>query len=252
MMTEQEVRQQSQNAYDQWCVQWRDHAKRLAPLAKKSIQDFIASGVGRAVLCVANGFSLEENIETLKANWQKCDILCCDKTLGALLDHGIKPTFCMVCDANVVYSEYMEKWKDQLQDTILMMNVCGNPEWAEKGNWKDKYFFINKDVLHSELEFAKLSGCPNFIPAGTNVSNAMIVLLTQSDENGARNFFGYDKILLVGYDYCWRDGKYYAFDGEANGKNNYMRHMNLVDSEGEYVHTSGNLYMSLKWIIISM
>lgn len=247
-MNNDQILAQSKAAYGQWAPQWREQAKIHSSFEMKSLSDFENSGIGKAVLCVANGYSFEENIQTIKDNQKNIDIFCCDKTLGSLLDNGITPKFCMVCDANVDFSKYMEKWKDQLQDTILIVNVCGNPEWAQKGNWKNIYFFINKDIINSEKEFSQISGCKNFIPAGTNVSNAMVVMLTQSDNHGRRNFFGYDKILLIGYDYSWRqDGKYYAFNDTGDGKTNYMRHIYCVTTDGSFAYASGNLAFSAQW-----
>lgn len=242
--------QQSKSAYNQWCGLWRDHAKRHAVFAPfKPLSDFVNSGVGKACLVVANGYSLEENIETIKKHQDKVDILCCDKTLGHLIENGIIPTFCLVCDAQVNYENYMEPWKDKLQDTVLFMNVCANPKWSFNGNWKDKYFFVNHDSIKSEIEFSGLSGCQNMIPAGTNVSNAMVVFLTQSDNTGRRNFFGYDKILLIGFDYSWRFGKkYYAFDETGNGKSNYMRHLYVNNLSGSPAYTSTNLAFSAQWL----
>lgn len=248
-MNEQAILEQSKAAYKQWCEQWRRHAREHLPFKKKSLHDFENIGVGKAVLCVANGYSLEENIETIKENQHNVDILCCDKTLGHLLDNGITPTYVMVCDANVDYDKYLKPWKDKLSKTILFNNACGNPEWTRNGNWKDIYFFINKDILSSEVEFSRLSGCQNFIPAGTNVSNAMVVLLTQSDNHGRKNFFGYDKILLIGFDYSWKyDGKYYAFNDDGDGKAQYMRHLYLTTPSGEFGYTSGNLAFSRDWL----
>lgn len=247
-MNDKMIRSQSEAAYKQWAEQWRDHAKQNSKFFMKSLADFENTGVGRAVLCVANGYSFEENLATIQKYKNRIDILACDKTLGHLLDNGIKPKFVMMCDANVDYDKYMAPWKDQLQDTILLANVCGNPKWADNGNWKDKYFFINKDILESEKEFSAISGCTNMIPAGTNVSNAMVVILTQSDNSGRRNFFNYDKILCIGYDYSWRhDGKYYAFDNEGGGKHQYMRHVYLNTTDGDFAYTSGNLSFSAQW-----
>lgn len=247
-MNNDQIMAQSKAAYGQWAVQWREHAKTHSSFKMKSLVDLENTGIGRAALCVANGYSFEENIQTIKDNKENLDIVCCDKTLGSLLDNGIAPKYCIVCDANVDFSKYMEKWKNQLTETILIVNVCANPEWAKHGNWKDIYFFINKDILESEKEFSKISGCKNFIPAGTNVSNAMVVMLTQSDNNGRRNFFGYDKILLIGFDYSWRyGGKYYSFNETGDGKSNYMRHAYCVTTDGSFAYTSGNLAFSAQW-----
>lgn len=248
-MTESDVLQQSRAAYKQWAVQWREQARAHAKFQMKSLLDFENSGVGKAVLLVANGYSFEENIETIKEHQANVDVICCDKTLGHLLDHGITPKICIVCDANVNFEAYMEKWQDKLQDTILFQNVCANPKWAEKGNWKDRYFFVNKDVLKSEQEFCALSGCSNIIPAGTNVSNAMLVMITQSDNSGKRNFFGYDKILLIGYDYCWlHEHSYYAFNKTGGGKASYMKHIYCNANDGSFAYTSGNLAFSAQWL----
>ena len=243
------ILQQSKAAYGQWCAQWREHAKRHAKFPMKSLEQFRNSGIGRAVLLVANGYSFEEHIDVIREHQGNVDIMACDKTMGHLLDNGITPTFVMVCDANVSYEKYMEKYKDQLQDTILLINACGNPLWSEKGNWKDIYFFVNKDILGSEKEFCELSGCPNVIPAGTNVSNAMVIMMNQSDQTTVQNFFGYDKILLIGFDYSWRfDGKYYAFDADGEGKRSYMSHVYCVTDTGKWAYTSGNLLFSVQWL----
>jgi len=247
-ITTDEIKSQSLAAYNQWCKQWRTQAKENSKYNMKTFDDFVNVGVGKAVLCVANGYSLQENIETIKKYKDNVDILCCDKTLGTLIDHGIKPTYCMVCDANVDYEKYMKPWENQLDGTIFFGNVCGNPKWSDNGNWKDKYFFVNKDILKSEQEFSELSGCWNHIPAATNVSGAMVVLLTQCDNNFKNNHFGYDKILLVGFDYSWKRNNYYAFNDDGSGKDNYMRHISAVNLDGDMCFTSNNLLFSMKWL----
>ena len=248
-MTENQILLQSKAAYGQWKEQWREHANWNSKHEMKPLTDFQNTGIGRAVLCIANGFSFEEHIETIRKYQDDVDILVCDKTLGHCLDNGIRPTFVVVCDANVSYEKYLEPWKDKVGGITIFSNVCANPQWTDGVEWKDKYFFVNKDILHSEIEFSKLSGCPNHIPAATNVSNAMVVFLTQSDNEGRNNFFGYDKILLIGYDYSWRVGKkYYAFDEDGGGKAQYMRHVFCKTIDSSEAYTSGNLAFSAEWL----
>lgn len=243
------TRKQSEQVLQQQGDKWRAHAKQHAELAPhKSLDDFQNVGVGKALIIVANGYSFEKQIDVLKERHHGHDVMCCDKTLGHLLNHGIKPTYCLVADANVKYS-YMEPWKDQLNKTILFMNVTANPEWSFNGNWKDKYFFVNFDVLRSEREFMPLSKCPNKVAAATNVSNNMVVFVTQCDNNQRRNFFGYDKIILLGFDYSWLpDGHYYAFDKTGKGKHNYMRHIYTINRHAKLVFTSSNLLFSAQWL----
>jgi len=129
-LTPDSIVQQSKNAYNQWKDLWRENAKISAGFAPhKPMKDFLNIGVGKACLVVANGYSFERNIDVIRENQEHIDILCCDKTLGHLLDNGIKPTYCLVCDAMVDYEKYMEKWQDQLEDTILFINVCANQKW---------------------------------------------------------------------------------------------------------------------------
>ncbi len=74
-------------------------------------------------------------------------------------------------------------------------------------------------------------------------------MLTQSNNDGRNNFFGYDKILLIGFDYSWEhDGNYYSFNKDGDGKHNYMRHVFLINQEGNYAFTSENLLFSAKWL----
>lgn len=249
MLTPQMLKQQSLSAYNQWAPQWRQHAKHHSKYAMKPLTDFENIGVGRAALCIANGASFEREIETIKKYQGNVDIIVCDKALGHCLDHGIKPDFLLLADANVKTEKYLAPWKDQLGDTVLLASVSANPEWADLGNWKDRYFFTLMDVLGSEKEFGELSGCSNVMPAGTNVSNAQVVMLTQSDNTGRKNFFGYDKILLIGFDYCWMPGKnYYAFDADGGGKHNYMRHIYARTIGNELCYTSTNLAFSSQWL----
>lgn len=251
MLKDTEIRKQSEQAVRQWDSIWSKHCKihKKEFPEMKSLDDFHNIGIGKSLILVVSGASFEKDIETLKEKQNNCDILCCDKTLGHLLKAGIKPTYCLVCDASVDYKLYMEEHKDQLQDTILFMCVSGNVEWSMNGNWKDKYFFANKDILGSEKKYMELSGCKNAIPAATNVSNALLVFVTQADNMGYRNHFGYDVYGLVGFDYSWtQDGSYYAFNKDGDGKHNYMRHIHMRNTKGKRVFTSTNLEFSAKWI----
>lgn len=250
-MNDQQIRAQSEAAIKQWGKQWENHcaAHSKDTSIKSSLDDLGAIGIGKSILLVANGYSLEENMQTIQENQKLSDIICCDKTLGHLLDHGIKPKFCLVCDANVDYERYLKPYEHLLNETTLLINVCANPLWSKNGNWKAKYFFVNKDIIESHLKFSKLTGCTNFIPAGTNVSNAMLIMLTQCDNQGRRNFFGYDKMLLIGYDYSWRaGGKYYAYSENGDNKAQYMKHLYCLTNDGDWAYTSGNLLFSSQWL----
>lgn len=251
MNNKSQIVQQSEAAYKQWAKQWRENAiAHNKPIfTQNKISDFLNVGVGRACVVIANGYSFEENIELVKKHRKNVDVMVCDKTLGHCLDHGVVPTYCMVSDANVSYEKYMEKYKDQLQDTVLFINACANHKWSHNGNWKKVYTLVHKDVSKNEIEFCELSGSQNIVIAGTNVSNMQVVILTQCDMGKRQNYFGYDKIILLGFDFSWRhDGKYYSFDKDAKGKRQYMAHMFAKTQGGSYCNTSGNLIFSAQWL----
>lgn len=246
-----DVKAQSKAAYDQHKDMWQKHAKEHAKFKHKDFSYLRNTGIGRAMLLVATGYSLELNIEAIRENQKYCDIMCCDKSLGILLDHGITPQFVFIADAKVDFNKYCKKWSEdpRIKEITAIMNVCANPEWSHKVTWKDIIFTVNKDAMGYEREFMKLSGCQNVIIAGTNVSNAMLVFATQCEGDQRRNFLGYDKYILVGYDYCWTlEGNYYAYDKDGGGKINYMRHFYILDLFGNSVYTSHNLHNSAQWI----
>lgn len=248
-LSSKEIVEQSKTAYKQWAKQWREHAETHKAMGIHStFHDYSNTGVGRVLLLAGNGYSLEENFETIQEYRSNIDIMCCDKSLGHFIERGIKPDYVVVCDANVSYEKYCMPWEDKLDQTTLFVNVCANPEWT-KANWKQKCLFVNMDSINSEAEFGPLSGCQNFLPAATNVSNQMLVLVTQSSNKGRNNWFGYDKIVLIGFDYCWhKDGNYYAFDHDADGKSNYMRHAICLDRDFRECFSSTNLIFSAKWL----
>lgn len=249
MLTEEQIKAQSLNCYAQWSEQWRSQAKYHGDrFVMKPLTDFEFSGIGKAALLVGNGYSFEENLETIKRYQDNVDVVACDKTLQHCIETGITPKCCILCDANVSFERYCRKVSDRLFGTTLIANVCAATEWATLGNWKDVYFFINKDCLQSEQEFQEISACPNIIVAGTNVSNAMIIMLTQCDNARARNFFGYDKLLLIGFDYCWDDDSYYAFDRDGGGKKYYMNNILVKTIDQNLCYTSSNLAFSAKWL----
>jgi hypothetical protein len=130
-LTSDAILKQSQAAYKQWAPQWREHATFHSKYAMKSWQDFFAIGIGKACVLAANGWSLELEMDVLREHQKNVDIICCDKSLGHLLRNGIRPTYCLVADANVNYEKYLQPWETELGDTILFMNVCGNPKWTE-------------------------------------------------------------------------------------------------------------------------
>ena len=62
------------------------------------------------------------------------------------------------------------------------------------------------------------------------------------------NWGGFEKYLLVGYDFSWKpEGNYYAWEN-PKPKRFYMTHRTALDSKGDIVLTGENLIFSSRWL----
>lgn len=241
-MTEQEVRQQSEAAFGQWKEIWEKNSKHNGEIYKRdgnSHKDLLNHGIGRQLLCIATGRSLETSIDTIKEYRDRCDIACVDKSFGILMDHGIRPDFVVIADANVSYEEWAGRHIEATEGITLIANVNANTSWTD--NWKGKIiFYVNKDNIKTEEIYMEYSGCRELIPASSNVGNTVVVFFAQ--------ICNYDRYLFVGYDYSWAPGEnYYAFND--NEKRHWMRHMFAIGVDGKLAYTSSNLNFSARWLV---
>lgn len=241
MLSQDEVLRQSKGAMKQWEETWRKHAVENGQILKDrgySNQVIFGHGVGRKAICVAYSPGLEDSVEDLKVKNDSVDILCVDKAMSYLLDHGVKPTFVFLADAGISYEKWCKPYIDQSEDMILMMNVTANAEWAR--NWKGKiFYFVNQDNIQTEKIFMPLSGCNELVKASSNVGNSVLVY--------AGTYLHYDEYYLVGYEFCWSDDDNY-YCGEDSDKRWYMNHHQLLNTSGNMVNTSQNLLFSARWL----
>jgi hypothetical protein len=241
MLSNDEVLKQSEGAMKQWEETWRSHSVKNGEILKDrgySNQLIFGHGVGRKAICVAFSPELEYKIDELKQSNDSVDILCIDKAMGYLLDHGVKPKFVYLADAGVDYEKWCKPYIDQTEDICLMMNVTANPVWAE--NWKGKiFYFVNQDNIKTEEIFAPLSGCKELVKASSNVGNSVLV--------HAATYLLYDEYYLIGYGFSWGpdDNYYCSIDSD---KRWYMSHHKLIDTQGKMASTSQNLLFSARWL----
>lgn len=247
ILSAKEVEEQSNQVFNQFGEKWIRQAKINVRLPHRNAKELMNIGVGKFLVCAAMGESLEKNIDILRKYRRRYDIVTCDKGFGMLLEQGIKADYVMICDSNI-----LTKWIDPYwDDTVGVKLICtpySNIEWTMQ--WKgDLYFYISRDAIKTEKIFLDIFGEEiHIIPASSNVSNTMIVLFLSIDEKSRANFAGYEKYILVGYDYGWRiDGKYYAFS-DPKPKRYYMNHCTFLDIENEPFLSSENLLFSAKWL----
>lgn len=238
---EYEVYRQSKAALKQWDADWTKNCGLNKPFMKNKMDEIIGTGMGRPVLAVAYGSSLKDKFAQVKELSEKMDTICVDKAFKSLVEHGIYPTYVVVADANVNYENY---GKDvDSSKSSLIINVCGNHEWVK--NWKGKvYFYVNIDNIGTQHKYSKITGVKDFIPAASNVGNAMIVI--------CHVLFKYSQIFLLGYDYSWKsDGLYYGNE-QNDDKKFSMNHMKLLDINDNLVCCSSNLDFSCRWLLTYM
>lgn len=243
-----EVKAQSEQVFSQFGDKWKLFARFNDKLKRENANDLRNSGVGKYLLLAAMGASLEDHIDIIKKYRDRFDICTCDKGFGTLLEKGIKADSVMICDCNIPF-RWFKKYVDATEDVKLISTMYASPRWTSR--WKGpKYFFVNRDAIRTEKNFTGYFKPDELrtIPAGSNVSNAMLIFWTGSDEFQNVNWGGYERYILTGYDYSWRhDGNYYAY-ANPEPKRYYMNHQTVLDITGRQVLTSSNLMFSAKWL----
>lgn len=246
-VTNKDCELQSQRVWNQFGEKvWIPTAKKNAELTRESAEVLRNVGIGRTLVAVGMGASLEDHIDILQKERHRFDVITCDKGFRPLMDRGIKADYVHLADTNI-----LTKWIghfDDTEDTTLIATPYANHDWTSA--WKGKrIFYVNKDAIRSEKIFVPMfKGEARVVPAATNVSNAMIVFMTGGDEIARQNFAGYHQILMVGYDYSWRVGEnYYAFN-DPKPKRYYMAHRTMLDINKSAVRTSENLLFSKRWM----
>lgn len=244
-----DVKNQSKQVWNQFGEsKWIPNAIANSKLQYKDCRELQNSKIGKFSVLVAMGESLADNIDILKKYRDRFEITTCDKGFGALLEHGIKADYVVLCDASIPF-KWFEKYQEESKGVTLLATAYANPEWTHA--WKgDIYFYINKDAIETEKIFIPIMGDKiRIIPAGSNVSNAMVIFWTGCDEKSNANWSGYERYLMVGYDYSWKSkGNYYAWNNPTP-KRFYMHHRTMLDINGNVCFTSENLLFSAKWLM---
>lgn len=248
VVSHKDVVQQSLQVFGQFGEsKWIPFAKENANLERRPTDELKNIGVGKFLICAAMGESLEESVGLIQKNRDRVEVLTCDKGFGALLDHGIKADYVMLCDCNIL-PKWIDPYIEETRGVKLISTVYANVSWTTR--WKGpRYFYVNKDAIQTEKIFSAIfNNDVRVIPASTNVSNAMVVFFTGCDEISNTNWAGYEKYLLTGYDYSWRpNGNYYAWSNPLP-KRNYMHHRTMLDMNNDWCFTSENLFFSAKWL----
>ena len=94
-----DCREQSRTVWNQFGKsKWIPTAKKNAKLDRRSVEELRYVGIGRTLVSVAMGASLEDRIPVLKENREKVHIITCDKGFKILHDRGIKADYVHLAD----------------------------------------------------------------------------------------------------------------------------------------------------------
>lgn len=254
-----DVKKQSEAVWNQVGDKiWLPYAEVNSKLEQGNTKELKLSGLGKFCVLAAMGESLQEAIPTLKKYRDQFDLVTCDKGFGVLVDNGITPDYVQLADCNIPYEKWLAPYVEKTEGVKLLATCYANTAWTKA--WRGpRYFYVNRDAIDSQKKFMEIMAKGiRTIPAGSNVSNAMVIFMLGVDENSQANWAGYEEYFLTGYDYSWRpqsaeqssdvkSGNYYAFNNPFP-KRAYMQHRTVLDLMGDISHTSENLLFSAKWL----
>lgn len=251
-LNQKEILDQSKQVFAQFGEKWKQNCLFNSKLPQRPAAALQNAGIAKTLVMCAMGESLEQQVEVIKKYRDRFDVITNDKCFGLLLEHGVKADFVMLCDASIPF-RHIGAYIHDTKGVGLISTVYGNIEWTEL--WRgERFFYVNRDSIYSERIFRQMWADAGHgsdirtIPAGSNVSNAMLAFMLGCDNGASINWGGYDRYLLVGYDFSWRpDGHYYAWS-DPRPKRFYMNHRTLIDAFGNIVFTSENLLFSAKWL----
>ena len=197
-----------------WVENLRDNKKHFGYFHRDhSIKIYVNEFVGKPMIFVGAGPSLELNIEALKlAKELKVPILCSSHALMYLADYEIKPDFVIMLDAGKMWTDYLNAGKMDMTDVPLICDQVCDPEQLK--TWKGPVVFF-KSASPMESNIAKFVQMemnrlvpPNenasILDVGGHVAGAALSLM--------KGMFAVNTIIFCGADYCS------AFDPEKPGK----------------------------------
>jgi hypothetical protein len=165
------------------------------------ITDLADFNIGKSIILVAAGPSLNKNIRYLKAAYRKIPILCVDAAFPILLKNKIEPDIVFIVDTKPVQEIFFRESYPGIR-TKLAAASCVHKKVIEA--WKGEFYFFNafgSDEDHEiQLKHGKDFGS---LGVGGNVSSAVLWFSIA--------FSGSSRIIFVGHDFSYQNiQNYYA------------------------------------------
>ena len=189
---------------------------------------------GKTVYIIAAGPSLDRNMEELRNVGDDGIILATGTVLKKLLAAGIHPDYVIIIDAGK--TTYVQT--EGVQETAIPLLYLSTVYYQIPAEYPgDRYVILQKDYKKSE-EFAREHGYETYESGGSVTTTAM--------ELGIR--LGASRIVLVGADLAYTDGKNHAADTAYVREREESHGCMTEDIHGKPVMTARNLNIYRKWI----
>ncbi|RGR66470.1 motility associated factor glycosyltransferase family protein [Roseburia inulinivorans] len=188
---------------------------------------------GKKLVIVAAGPSLQEEIGNLKKYRKDVMILSVGTVAQRLIDNGVEPDFIIMTDA----WEGMYHQIEGIKKTNIPLLVLATASFSVYKYYKGIIYLLYQEGYDKAEEVANRKEYPLYSVGGSVITLALDLAIQSKP----------DKIILVGADMAYTDGKEHAFTNQLDGKQ--LENGRLVEKiGGGYVTTTKNLDIYRKWI----
>lgn len=189
---------------------------------------------GKTVYIIAAGPSLDQNMQELRNLGEDGIILATGTVLKKLLAAGIRPDYVIIIDAGK--TTYVQT--EGLQETTIPLLYLSTVYYQIPAEYPgDRYVILQKDYTKSE-EYAREHGYDTYESGGSVTTTALELSIR----------LGASRIVLVGADLAYTDGKNHAADTAYVREREESYGCMVEDIHGRQVMTARNLNIYRKWI----
>lgn len=187
-------------------------------------------------IIVAAGPSLDKNIKQLKALKKKCFLIAVDTALNALAKEGIVPDISITVDPEKVLTLFEH---EKMAEVPLVFGMTSNAKIKNIHKGKRIYMVPLGTIYEKYLKDLELEECA--LDTGGSVTCDCMSLAIQ---------MGFQKIICVGLDLAYPEGKHYAVKVYEDTEKNQVSEKKLFPVEdiyGNQVLTESNMNEYRKW-----
>jgi len=178
-------------------IETKNFLKNIQTLGNINILTKKSKNIDNPAIIISSGFSLNDNIEFLQKTKDYCHLFALPSSLPYLYEKKIFPDFAMAVDPGYGSFYHISKYKNHLNllstlnlhpSIFRLKNI--NPIFFSYSSILENMFFDNTNVIIS-------------YPEGSVFLNLLRLLIE----------LGFKKIILIGQDFGFKDGRSHIFEG---------------------------------------